>query len=45
MAIDLSKGPEEQEHESTGPILDRPLPNNDEEIFDANGYEPLEGKS
>ena len=34
MAIDFTKSPEEQELAMTGPALERPLPNDDEDVED-----------
>lgn len=38
MAIDFEKAPEEQMTEETGPVLERPLHFEDEEIEDTEGY-------
>lgn len=39
MAIDFDKAPEEQVIEETGPVLDRPLHFEDDEVEDDNGYD------
>lgn len=39
MAIDFDKSPEDQVAEETGPVLERPLPEEDEEIDDDGGFE------
>lgn len=42
MAIEFEKSPEEQLQEETGPALERPLHDEDEEIDDEDGFEEPE---